>query len=95
MPTPDARNLRVALIHGDVPDEERANLRRRFALPKEDADAIDVLLSSEVGCEGLDFQFCDLLVNYDLPGIPCGSSSASGVSTATASRARPWPSSTS
>src|SRR5437773_4060616 len=25
---------RVALIHGDVPDDERADLRRRFALPK-------------------------------------------------------------
>jgi ATP-dependent helicase HepA len=62
--------LRIALIHGDVPDDERANLRRRFALPKEDADAIDVLLSSEVGCEGLDFQFCDFLVNYDLPWNP-------------------------
>ena len=31
---------------------------------------IDVLLSSEVGCEGLDFQFCDLLINYDLPWNP-------------------------
>ena len=62
--------LRIGLIHGDVPDDERANLRRRFALPKEDADAIDVLLSSEVGCEGLDFQFCDLLINYDLPWNP-------------------------
>ncbi|NLX98633.1 MAG: DEAD/DEAH box helicase [Rhodopirellula sp.] len=62
--------LRVALIHGDVPDEDRATLRRRFALPKDDADAFDVLLSSEVGCEGLDFQFCDFLVNYDLPWNP-------------------------
>ncbi len=62
--------LRVALIHGDVPDDERSNLRGRFALPKEDSEAIDVLLSSEVGCEGLDFQFCDLLVNYDLPWNP-------------------------
>ncbi len=62
--------LRIGLIHGDVPDEERASLRRRFALPKEGPDAIDVLLSSEVGCEGLDFQFCDLLVNYDLPWNP-------------------------
>ncbi len=53
-----------------MPDEERADLRRRFALPKEDTDAIDVLLSSEVGCEGLDFQFCDFLVNYDLPWNP-------------------------
>lgn len=62
--------LRVALIHGDVPDDDRASLRRRFALPKDDADAFDVLLSSEVGCEGLDFQFCDFLVNYDLPWNP-------------------------
>ncbi len=62
--------LRVGLIHGGVPDDERASLRRRFALPKEDAAAVDVLLSSEVGCEGLDFQFCDLLVNYDLPWNP-------------------------
>ncbi len=62
--------LRFGLIHGDVPDEERAELRRRFALPKDDSAALDVLLSSEVGCEGLDFQFCDFLVNYDLPWNP-------------------------
>ena len=62
--------LRVALIHGDVPDDDRATLRRRFALPREDTDAVDVLLSSEVGSEGLDFQFCDLLINYDLPWNP-------------------------
>ena len=62
--------LRVGLVHGDVAEEERADLRRRFALPKDATDAIDVLLSSEVGCEGLDFQFCDLLVNYDLPWNP-------------------------
>ena len=62
--------LRVGLIHGGVPDDERVALRRRFALPKEDPDAIDVLLSSEVGCEGLDFQFCDFMINYDLPWNP-------------------------
>ena len=62
--------LRHGLVHGGVGDEERADLRRRFALPKEDPQALDVLLSSEVGSEGLDFQFCDLLVNYDLPWNP-------------------------
>ena len=67
--TEDA-GLRYGLVHGDVADEERADLRRRFALPKEDPDALDVLLSSEVGGEGLDFQFCDLLINYDLPWNP-------------------------
>jgi len=65
-----AAGLRYGLVHGDVPEEERSDLRRRFALPKEDAAALDVLLSSEVGCEGLDFQFCDFLVNYDLPWNP-------------------------
>jgi ATP-dependent helicase HepA len=62
--------LRYGLVHGDVSDGERASLRHRFSLPKENPEALDVLLSSEVGCEGLDFQFCDLLVNYDLPWNP-------------------------
>ena len=66
----EAAELRFGLVHGGVPDDERADLRRRFALPKNDDDALDVLLSSEVGCEGLDFQFCDLLINYDLPWNP-------------------------
>ena len=62
--------LRYGLVHGGVLDDQRAELRRRFALPKNDPDALDVLLSSEVGGEGLDFQFCDLLINYDLPWNP-------------------------
>ena len=62
--------VRVGLIHGDVPDEERTDLRNRFSRPKDDPTAIDLLLSSEVGCEGLDYQFCDCLVNYDLPWNP-------------------------
>ena len=59
-------SVRVGLIHGDVPDDERRELRHRFSLTKEDPQALDVLLSSEVGCEGLDFQFCDGLVNLSL-----------------------------
>lgn len=65
-----AAGVRVGLVHGDVPDDDRSTLRQRFALPKEDTDALDVLLSSEVGCEGLDFQFCDCLINFDLPWNP-------------------------
>lgn len=65
-----AGDIRFGLVHGGVPDEERANLRRRFSLPKEDPEALEVLMSSEVGCEGLDFQFADCLVNYDLPWNP-------------------------
>lgn len=62
--------LRYGLVHGGVPDEERSEVRHRFALPKDDPQALDIMLSSEVGCEGLDFQFCDFLVNYDLPWNP-------------------------
>ncbi|MCD8307151.1 MAG: SNF2-related protein [Clostridia bacterium] len=62
--------IRSAVIHGGVPDEERVALRDRFMLDPDLDDAIDVLLFSEVGCEGLDYQFCDCLVNYDLPWNP-------------------------
>ena len=62
--------LRYGLVHGGVHDDQRTNLRRRFALPRDDPEALDVLLSSEVGGEGLDFQFCDLIINYDLPWNP-------------------------
>jgi ATP-dependent helicase HepA len=65
-----SKNVRFGLVHGGVGDEDRSTLRRRFALPKVDVDALDILLSSEVGCEGLDFQFCDCLINYDLPWNP-------------------------
>lgn len=65
-----AVGVRYGLVHGDIVDVERANLRHRFGLRKDDPNAIDVLISSEVGCEGLDFQFCDCLVNYDLPWNP-------------------------
>jgi superfamily II DNA or RNA helicase len=65
-----AAGLRVAVISGRVLDEERERLRDRFRLNRSDPDALDVLLSSEVGCEGLDYEFCDRLVNYDIPWNP-------------------------
>ena len=66
----EKENYRVAVIHGDVPDEERRALRKRFILDKTDKNALDIMLFSEVGCEGLDYQFCDYMVNYDLPWNP-------------------------
>jgi SNF2 family DNA or RNA helicase len=62
--------FRYGVVHGGIPDEERKELRRRFGLEKDDPEALDILLSSEVGCEGLDFQFTDCLINYDLPWNP-------------------------
>lgn len=65
-----AEGLRVGLITGEVPDEQRRELRARFEADRETSSAIDVLLFSEVGCEGLDYQFCDCMINYDLPWNP-------------------------
>ncbi|PKK89287.1 MAG: helicase [Candidatus Wallbacteria bacterium HGW-Wallbacteria-1] len=61
---------RVGLVHGGTPDEERMILRSRFQKPREDKECLDLLLFSEIGCEGLDYQFCDCIVNYDLPWNP-------------------------
>ena len=65
-----AAGTRVGVIHGGVADEDRRDIRQRFAQAKEQTDTLDVLLSTEVGSEGLDFQFCDGMVNYDLPWNP-------------------------
>ena len=62
--------FRVGLVHGGTPDEDRVTLRTRFEKPKEEKDCLDLLLFSEIGCEGLDYQFCDCIVNYDLPWNP-------------------------
>lgn len=66
----EMKGIRVGQVDGSVPDEERFNLRQRFMKDRDSDDAIDVLLFSEVGCEGLDYQFCDTMINYDLPWNP-------------------------
>ena len=65
-----AAGLRIEQVDGSVKDIMRQELRARFELPKEDKDAIDILLFTEVGSEGLDYQFCDMMINYDLPWNP-------------------------
>jgi superfamily II DNA or RNA helicase len=60
-----AGRFRVEVMHGGVPMEERINIMKRFREGK-----FDILLLSEVGSEGLDFEFCGSLVNYDLPWNP-------------------------
>ena len=62
--------LRVGMIRGSTPDEKRVLLRRRFESLQDQDDSLDILLFSEIGCEGLDYQFCDCIVNYDLPWNP-------------------------
>ena len=53
------------LLHGSV-KRPRADILARF----KDADDVQVLLSSEVGSEGVDLQFSAIVVNYDLPWNP-------------------------
>ncbi len=57
---------KVALMHGDVPTKSRQKIIRQFR----ETDKIKILLSSEVGGEGLDFEFCNVIFNYDLPWNP-------------------------
>ncbi len=65
-----ADGLRVGMIHGGTADGERISVRNRFELTADREDCIDVLMLSEIGSEGLDYQFCDCIVNYDLPWNP-------------------------
>ena len=64
------QGIRVEVITGDTSDEDREDYRNRFRKSKEEKDAIDVLLCSDVGCEGLDYEFCTRMVNYDIPWNP-------------------------
>lgn len=52
-------------MHGSV-RRDRNDILREF----QDAPGRMVLLTSEVGGEGLDLQFCRTLINYDLPWNP-------------------------
>lgn len=63
-------NYRVAQINGSIKDDDRRALRERFEMDKDQPDALDILLFTEVGSEGLDYQFCDTMINYDLPWNP-------------------------
>lgn len=64
------KGIRVEQVDGSVKDEQRYELKRRFELDKAHPDALDMLLFTEVGSEGLDYQFCDTMINYDLPWNP-------------------------
>ena len=60
-----ALGWRVKSMHGGVAVPDRQRLIDEFR-----NGGFDILLSSEVGSEGLDFQFCNVIVNYDLPWNP-------------------------
>jgi superfamily II DNA or RNA helicase len=59
-------NLNNVTIHGGIDIAEREKAINEF----KNNPNINVLISSKVGSEGLDLQFCSALVNYDLPWNP-------------------------
>ena len=63
-----ADGFETALIMGggSRSKSERTETLARFA----DPEGPSILLSSEVGSEGIDLQFCRVVVNYDLPWNP-------------------------
>lgn len=58
--------VKTKMIHGGVPIVEREQLIDEFL---QEID-VRVLLSSEVGSEGLDLQQASVVINYDLPWNP-------------------------
>ncbi len=67
------RGIGCVRIDGDVPanPDDPAQDERYARIEKfRDDSTIQVLLSSEVGAEGLDFQFCSVVFNWDLPWNP-------------------------
>jgi len=62
---------RTGLIFGDTPSSPRGNNQTRYQIMESfEKGEFEILLSSEVGGEGLDFQFCQAIINYDLPYNP-------------------------
>jgi superfamily II DNA or RNA helicase len=58
------RGFRVSCLNGSLGLDERRAVQRAFA---EDAQ---ILISTDAGGEGLNLQFCHVVVNYDLPWNP-------------------------
>jgi SNF2 family DNA or RNA helicase len=57
-------NLKIVQFIGGLNREEKTEIVKQF---KGDAD---ILISTDTGAEGLNFQFCRNLINYDLPWNP-------------------------
>lgn len=59
------RDFRIGVLHGGVPKHRRGKIMEDFR-----AGRFDLLLASKVASEGLDFEFCSAVINYDLPWNP-------------------------
>jgi SNF2 family DNA or RNA helicase len=57
-------NLKIVEFMGGLEREEKSARIKAFK------DGADILISTDTGAEGLNFQFCSNLINYDLPWNP-------------------------
>jgi superfamily II DNA/RNA helicase len=60
----ERRGFSVVSLNGVMDLGERRQAQRRFA------DDAQILISTDAGGEGLNLQFCHVIVNYDLPWNP-------------------------
>lgn len=60
----EVRGYSVVCINGSMTIEERKLAQSRFAKDS------DILISTDAGGEGLNLQFCHIVINYDLPWNP-------------------------
>lgn len=56
---------RIAVLNGDVKSDQRRKIMRAFR-----AGEFDFVFANRVASEGLDFEFCSAVINYDLPWNP-------------------------
>ena len=57
-------NFSVSVIHGKMPHEKRVEAQQTFE------DKTQILIATEAAGEGINLQFCHLMINYDLPWNP-------------------------
>ena len=58
------RSIDVVCLNGSMSMEERRQVQARFA------NDAQVLISTDAGGEGLNLQFCHIVINFDLPWNP-------------------------
>jgi superfamily II DNA or RNA helicase len=58
------RGFSVACLNGSMTMEQRQKVQQQFA------DDVRILISTDAGGEGLNLQFCHIVVNFDIPWNP-------------------------
>lgn len=57
----EAWGFSVSVIHGKMPHEKRVETQQTFE------EETQILIATEAAGEGINLQFCHLMINYDLP----------------------------